>query len=329
MKTYPNNTVANYQTLLPKPIELQGTWEVAMMELTYPMTWYTIEKGEWFKVRAFSLRRSNPRPIQDGDGDDGANYEFDGEWVDVGEGPMYLPEGRYTSVRELVDQMGTQWRDYWTLVNRAVVLFKSTAQAQSAPVKLTVESGKRLTPVEQVVQERSDEIRYPSIKEDSLRIELNDKAHRVKFITHRNSHSMSFSKRLADILSVHPGRDVPVIEAGRSMSKAARQKHEEETQGEVDLNRGRRSLFVYCSLVEDSIVGDSRVPLLRSVPVKGRYGETIREVFEQAMYMPVRTNNFDQIEISINTEDGQLVPFNSGVSSVTLHFRRVQQNIHL
>ncbi len=295
-----------------------------MTELTYPMTWYTIEKGEWFQVRAFSLRRFNPRPMPDGDG---TEYEYDEEWVDVGEGPMYLPEGRYTSVRELVEQMGTIWRDYWAQMNRAIVLTKATAQAKSIAVKLTVESGKRLTPQEQVVQERADETRFPSINEDSLRIELNDKSHRVKFITSKNSHSIAFSKRLADILSVHPGRDVPVMEAGRT--RTTKQKHEEETQGEVDLNRGRRSLFVYCSLVEDSIVGDSRVPLLRSVPVKGRYGETIREVFQQAMYMPVRTNNFDQIEISINTEDGQLVPFNSGVSSVTLHFRRVQHNIHL
>ena len=43
----------------------------------------------------------------------------------------------------------------------------------------------------------------------------------------------------------------------------------------ADIDAGFSSMFVYCNLVSDKIVGDKKVPLLRTVQIKGRYGDII------------------------------------------------------
>lgn len=44
MDTYPNNTVAHFRTDLATPINLAGSWEVGLCEITFPHSWHTIRK---------------------------------------------------------------------------------------------------------------------------------------------------------------------------------------------------------------------------------------------------------------------------------------------
>ncbi len=238
---------------------------------------------------------------------------------------MYLMEGRYNTGKELVDHMRQVWDFYWKKVNKGLEEVKKGMPDPHRPREV-VAGGTRLTPFKQLFQVRADEGWNPSANEGSMRIEFNDKSNRVKFITFKPNMEMEFSPRLADILAIPNVRRVTLKDVLFGGGKTV---NVHESDGEVDLNRGRRALFVYCSLVHDSVVGDALAPLLRSVPVRGKYGEVVREVFHQPMYMPLRTTNFDQVEISINSEDGQLMPFNSGVCSITLHFRRVESGIRL
>jgi hypothetical protein len=48
----------------------------------------------------------------------------------------------------------------------------------------------------------------------------------------------------------------------------------------ADIDAGFWSLFVYCNLVSDQIVGDKKVPLLRAVQIKGKYGDIITKTYE-------------------------------------------------
>ena len=43
---YPDNTLANFKTKLPNRIELDGRWEVGLVEMQYPHTWYNLREGE-------------------------------------------------------------------------------------------------------------------------------------------------------------------------------------------------------------------------------------------------------------------------------------------
>ena len=36
ISTFPDNTLANFTTLLPQSLVLHGTWEVALVELSWP-----------------------------------------------------------------------------------------------------------------------------------------------------------------------------------------------------------------------------------------------------------------------------------------------------
>ena len=42
MDVYPENTLTHYQTKLPHRIELDGQWEVGLVEIQYPHNWYNI-----------------------------------------------------------------------------------------------------------------------------------------------------------------------------------------------------------------------------------------------------------------------------------------------
>jgi hypothetical protein len=249
MDTYPNNTVTEYATKLPHPLELDGQWEVGLVEMTYPITWYNVERGECHLI------------------------------IESDSGEMFLSiklsEGRYETCKDLVN-------DIKRLVKKHV----------------------------QRYYEARNETAY---QPDIFTIDLNEKTQKVSIQTY--GCNLVLSKKLADLL-------------GFERTELSREEKYEAVSA-VDVNRGYECLFVYCNVVVDSIVGDVRAPLLRSINVRGRYGESVREVFVKPLYIPVRRNRFDTIEISIKGETGKPVSFNSGRSCVTLHFKRANTTLGL
>ena len=52
MVTYPNNTLAQYITNLPRRISVSGDWECGITEIHYPHDWYEIHyPHDWYNVR--------------------------------------------------------------------------------------------------------------------------------------------------------------------------------------------------------------------------------------------------------------------------------------
>lgn len=96
-----------------------------------------------------------------------------------------------------------------------------------------------------------------------------------------------------------------------------------------DVNRGFATLFVYCDLAQETIVGDTKAPLLRTLNIEGSYGDIIQKVYANPIYIPLQRTHFDTIEVNIRTETGQLVPFASGKSVLTLHIRRATSTYFL
>ena len=94
-----------------------------------------------------------------------------------------------------------------------------------------------------------------------------------------------------------------------------------ESKYPVDIERGLYTLYVYCDIVQAQIVGNTFVPLLRVVPVTGKYGDRITTNFQDPQYQPLRSKDFDEIEIDIRAGTGKKIPFETGKLLVTLHFR--------
>jgi hypothetical protein len=94
-------------------------------------------------------------------------------------------------------------------------------------------------------------------------------------------------------------------------------------KNKFDLFMGKKLMYVYSDVVTYSLVGDVSVPLLRvcSLPEPST-NNTIHLSFPDIHYKPVQKSHFDTIDISINTEEGMLMPFQSGKVLITLHFRR-------
>lgn len=97
----------------------------------------------------------------------------------------------------------------------------------------------------------------------------------------------------------------------------------EDPFGTYDLNAGIHSLFVYCNIVEPIAVGDTSAQLLATVGVPSRinFGQQCEERYERPFYIPLLTNSFQTIEISIRDDSAQIVPFKFGRVIVTLHLK--------
>ena len=83
MNYYPNNTLSHYTTKLPKRVTLAGDWEVGLVEVQYPHTWFNVSEGD----RTFRISQrddSNDKKV----------------WLEVG--TFKLEVGYYPSPQYLV-----------------------------------------------------------------------------------------------------------------------------------------------------------------------------------------------------------------------------------
>ena len=133
------------------------------------------------------------------------------------------------------------------------------------------------------------------------------------FINLNHGDRITFKPKLASILGITDNPSKPIYCEGEKEKW-----HADEI---FDIDGNLNSLYVYCDILEHIPVGDVVAPLLRVVGVTGKHGDTIRKTYDKPMYVPVRTKNFDSIEIDIRADTGESVPFQYGKSEVVLHFK--------
>ena len=95
------------------------------------------------------------------------------------------------------------------------------------------------------------------------------------------------------------------------------------------LRYGINNMYIYSSVCRPIRVGETRVPLLKSLWLdndvnKSRaFGEVRNIVVKNPMYIPLSSTSINTIEVNIRSDSGELVPFVVGsVTSLTLHFKR-------
>ncbi len=76
-----------------------------------------------------------------------------------------------------------------------------------------------------------------------------------------------------------------------------------------DITGGFTSLYVYVDIIKAQLVGDILTPLLRIVPIKGKYGRTIVNDYSKLHYVELLNKRFDSIEVSIKNDNNQAVRF--------------------
>ena len=90
----------------------------------------------------------------------------------------------------------------------------------------------------------------------------------------------------------------------------------------VNLHNNFRSLYVYSDIASFTLIGDTVAPLLRIVPFShnSKTGYVYKEL-KTLHYVSVSKSVVDQVHITIKTENGSVVPFETGKTILKLHFR--------
>ena len=309
MNYYPNNTLANYVTKLPHSFDLPGEWEVGLSEIQFPISWYNVTDRE---SHMFLLLLDSDVP----------------ELVDVSP-----PPGHYERPDQLVKQ-----------INDALLAAENNLATRFAYDEKIV----RVTPGQNHPENHS---RGTSNDVESVRFSYNPISKRISadFKDRNQIVTVQMSKDLCQLLgfdwqsaeeyaaklrSIED--DESIDDLSKSDVKQKARKFTENGNGLVellpgkssytaervcDLQRGFYSLFVYCDVVEPTVVGDFKVPLLRTVNIDGREGLIVSRIYQNIQYVPLHRKQFDTIEIDIRDDVGRKVPFERGKVIVTLHFR--------
>ena len=145
------------------------------------------------------------------------------------------------------------------------------------------------------------------LKNNNITFSYNLRTHKVK-VTLAAKHCVGLYGQLSKILGFGGGGDLKIRKTKESPYVA-------------ELH-GITSIYVYCNIVQPQVVGNSMVPLLRTIPVTGNPGDVITKTFTNIQYVPVQTKSFEDIEILLRTDTGDPVPFERGKVIATLYFRK-------
>ena len=88
----------------------------------------------------------------------------------------------------------------------------------------------------------------------------------------------------------------------------------------ADIEYGIHNLYVYCDLFQPVAVGNTKVPLLRIVPIQKR--PIVTTSYGKVFYYPVMRKIFGAVEINIKGDTVKIIPFIGGKSFVTHHFHK-------
>ena len=90
-------------------------------------------------------------------------------------------------------------------------------------------------------------------------------------------------------------------------------------------------LYIYCTICEPSVIGDSMGRLLRVIPTKTKFSR-VYSVFLRPYFVPVQSSEIRSIEIMIADRDAKTVEFSrnthgeSASTIVVLEIRPVRRN---
>ena len=173
-----------------------------------------------------------------------------------------------------------------------------------------------------LIQERNNH------NETCITVKVSRKTQNVVILLANNTSVLAFcSTNLGHIFGNNVGNQFGVLMKGESPH---------EPQFAYDIVR-IHSLMIYSDLVEYSIVGDTRAPLLRCFPFisKLKGGDIITtgqymnyQTFSNLQFRRLLKNSFHSIHVDLRDTSGEKIPFVSvGVTRLVLMFRKVS-NIH-
>ena len=265
----PTNTLANYFTILPHRITVNGDWRVALTEISYTKSWYNIIEDEIFYCYNRQFIAFNGK---------------DGKIVQ-------LSKGYYEDEETLVSEINKKFQEFEFDKNPYLAYNKFTKK-----VKIV----KGLNGEDEIFPYMSVALREILGFRNNL---LSDKIYVYNEDKSRGKE----------------GSEATIVEIAFNQN----------TENQVDISRGIRSLYVYSDIVHPVRVGDKQVQLLRTVeiPEKVSFGKQCVIKYDKPYYHPIITGDFNSIKIYIKDDAGKDIPFEFGRVTLTLHFQKWKDTI--
>jgi hypothetical protein len=94
----------------------------------------------------------------------------------------------------------------------------------------------------------------------------------------------------------------------------------------ADIHAGFHNIFVYTDIISYQRVGDSCVPLLRTVHIDGKDGDIVTVNYDKPHYVPISKK---YIVVELKTDQNENISFTFGKTIVKLHFRPTKTSLHI
>lgn len=308
LEYYHSNTLANYKVKLAKPLELEGKYEVALVEIIYPHRKLSVEPDEAYmyvvtrkKVTSTAVKPTVTTPTAKSPKKRKKRDISDGE-----QQPGTIGRIKTNDIREEVQRRKDERKKLNERRRQEGGSLEETpgSSFSSNYNTYTLPSGSydTILYLAQQLNALTPSVRFSIIEgTNKFLVELGEYVERVEF-SGRMGHLLGFSKEYGKHTLTFD-QDAPYY---------------------PHLEGNAHSLYIYSSIVDHQIVGDTVAPLLRVVcPDAAKLGQTVSEKYIKPYYLPVNSNYIDTIDIQIRTTTGHFFPFLSGNPVVaSLHFRK-------
>lgn len=297
LKLHPDNAPGNFTVQLARQLELEGTWEVAIQSITFPVAWDDKIAETVYHIVYL------PSEYQIKNYDDAATgFELACDTQEETQKKVWYISG-----------MSAQGWD-----SHGIRLARQTLEEQ------TVRSPQMLG---DIMAERINSFLQNEIDCEAkvnFNFDASNKTGRFVCNTGRVFIFLQDSARLARMLGCKYVKAVP--NSVLHISKHPEFYMLSTDSREVQSNFAKHdTLYVYTDIIYPQLVGDYESPLLGIVPVPSLpYGAIHTHTFVRNDYLPVRGKTIDKINIRVVTELGYDVPFPHVSSSVlvSLAFKR-------
>ena len=288
MKTSPDNRPANYTTTLGSPLNIEGEWEVALIDVQYPHNWMNIPKD------VYILFTFQPKKL---------DRQF---FVDIETITNY---GKTAYSAETKDELKVAGKIDFVQLNQAAAVFIRLPKGYYATVTELV------TVINQCIQDelnRMGPVAREKIKEIDIAYQVNPITRTLRL----------YLKGIDKLEVICLDKQVKSIfnKAKAELSDKAEVLGEEKLLWETI-----SSIYVYTDIIKYQFIGDVKAPVLGLFPVQGKDGDQSYWCFQPPIYNPLQITDIPKINIQLVDDTGEEIPFAAdGKVVVRLHFRRIR-----
>ena len=290
--SFPENSLADFKTFLGKEKILDGQWVVGLSEMHYTKSWYNVNGDHVIT-------------IEDNHGE-------------VYVSSKKVEAGFYESDTALITVINSCIKDCESKIMEKLVRLRKDTKNTPTIVLPTLSSHQRARRISSKSGSGPNGLKFylifPRELEEMLGIMNENNVYQI------NSGEYSFEE--SNSIEFVPTKKNKRRSKVRVVSDLI--KGNEDGFKCYDLNSGIHSLFIYCSLIDSVIVGNSFAHLLRAIPVQNKkFGDQCHMVYTKPYFYPLATNNFQTIHTSIRDKTGQHIPFKFGETTIVLEFKKL------